>query len=140
MESRRFGILLRVNQLDVCRQFYRDLLGIGDPVIDSTFAVEFHPSRNFAIRLEASEAPYLEHESAATSWMLEVSDFDAIRERLADAGYPLAEKPEERPGGLYFRGNDPEGNTFYIAQKSGPNLSIGGADAPLSHPGSSHGR
>ncbi len=117
MESPRFGIIIRVNDLEACRSFYRDLLGIGEPVSDSRFAVEFQPSEWFSLRLEKSAASYLEHASAATAWVLECDDPAALRERLADCGYELAAEPEERNSGEYFRGSDPEGNVFWVTRR-----------------------
>lgn len=118
MESLRFGIQIRVNDLDQARIFYRELLGLGAPAANSTFAVEFEQPGGFTLRLESSKAAYLEHASAAVSWMLEVDDLAALREKLADAGYPLADTPESRPGGTFYRGLDPEGNVFWVAERT----------------------
>ncbi len=114
MESPRFGIIIRVHDLQACRCFYRDVLGLGDPVMDSGFAVEFRPSEWFSLRLEESAAPYLEHASAATSWVLESDDPAELRQRLEDYGCPMSAEPEERNSGDFFRGSDPEGNAFYV--------------------------
>ena len=117
METLRFGIVIRVRDLELCRQFYRDQLHLGEPAADSTFAVEFRPSESFSLRLEQSDAHYLEHASAATSWVVECDDPARLREELENAGMPVAAFKDERSSGDYFRCEDPEGNLFFIAAR-----------------------
>lgn len=116
MEMTRFGVVVKVNDLDGCRQFYRDLLALGDPVMDSSFAVEFKVNGDFLLRLEQCDGRYLEHESAAVGFILEVDDLEKLRERLDYAGYELARSPEEMAGGFCFRGFDPERNSYFVIE------------------------
>jgi len=53
MNATRFGLILKVNDLDACRIFYRDLLQLGEPVLDSTFAVVYpaDPDTHFRLRI-----------------------------------------------------------------------------------------
>ncbi len=115
MEKRRFGLLLRVADLQLCRTFYRDLLRLGEPAADSSFATEFEVSENFVLRLELNTSPALEHASSAASWIFECSDPQSLLNSLADAGYPVEPVPETRGGGTCFRASDPEGNVFLVA-------------------------
>jgi predicted enzyme related to lactoylglutathione lyase len=117
METPRFGIIIKVNDLEICRHFYRDILELGDPAADSSFAVEFRLSSGFTLRLEKSAAEYLEHESAAVSWMLETGDIEKLRERMDYAGHVLSTEKEEHSGGRYYRGVDPEKNYFWVAER-----------------------
>ena len=108
MNATRFGLILKVNDLDACRIFYRDLLQLGEPVLDSTFAVVFHLTEELALTLEKSAAGYLEHASAASTLSFAVPDLEAFACRLDDCGYPL-EKDPIRIGIIeYRRGTDPE--------------------------------
>ena len=38
MDAQRFAIVIKVNDLNNCRFFYRELLELGEPVVDSTYA------------------------------------------------------------------------------------------------------
>ena len=116
MESPRFGIIIRVNDLDACRRFYRCVLELGDPALDSAFAVEFRLTPEISLYLEQTAAPYLTHNGDATALVLEYNtqqELDDLRTRLDNAGLPLAPTPETRGAGRYFRGCDPEGNPFW---------------------------
>ena len=117
MNATRFGLILKVNDLDASRIFYRDLLQLGEPVLDSTFAVVFHLTEELALTLEKSAAGYLEHASAASTFSFAVPDLEAFACRLDDCGYPL-EKDPIRIGIIeYRRGTDPEGNPFLVFQE-----------------------
>ena len=47
MKNSLFGVIIKVNDLDLCRKFYRDVLNLGDPVLDSSFWVEFQTDDGF---------------------------------------------------------------------------------------------
>lgn len=55
MEIQRFGIVVKVNDLDACRIFYRELFAPLLPVMDSTFTVVFElaPNLTFYSRKKA---------------------------------------------------------------------------------------
>ena len=116
MNCTRFGLLVRVNDLPQCRSFYRDMLHLGDPVTDSAFTVEFALSEQMILRLEQNHSPSLEHASSAAAWILECEDPQKLFDELANAGYNVAMREESRDSGYYFRGEDPEGNCFYVTR------------------------
>ncbi len=116
MKIKRFGILIRVRDLVVCRAFYRDLLHLGEPVMDSTFAVEFALSGDVMLRLESNVSPALEHASSAVSWCLETDDPEKLFDELANTGYRVDAVQGQSESGFYFRGEDPEGNPFFITR------------------------
>lgn len=117
MNAARFGLILKVNDLDNCRIFYRDLLGLGEPMFDSTFAVIFSLSENLTLTLEKSAAQYLEHASGAASLSIAVPDLELFAQKLDDCGYPL-EPGSIRIGIIEFRrGSDPEGNPFLVCRE-----------------------
>ena len=105
-------IVIRVNDLDGCRIFYREVLQLGDPVLDSSFIASFRLSGSAMLTLEKTDAPFLEHAGAATMWRFFPSNFEALRERMRYGGYEL--KPD--PSGDFWRGTDPEGNVFLVYQ------------------------
>lgn len=108
------GVLLRVGNLDQEKIFYRDFLRLGEPVVDSGFWVEFRTPGNSRVILEKSEAPYLEHESSATTLVLATPECDAIRAELARQGFTISAAARIYPGEVFYRGQDPEGNIFYL--------------------------
>ena len=71
---------------------------------------------NFTLRLEQNHSPSLEHASSAAAWILECEDPQKLFDELANAGYNVAMREESRDSGYYFRGEDPEGNCFYVTR------------------------
>jgi len=116
MNAKYLGLILRVNDLDMCRLFYRDLLELGEPVLDSTFAVVFRLTEHFTLTLEKSTAEYLEHASAASSFALAVPDLEVFAEKLDSGGCTLDPEPVRIGIIEYRRGVDPEGNPFFVFQ------------------------
>ena len=116
MKFTGFGVLIRVGDLAQCRAFYRDLLHLGEPVMDSAFATEFRLENGMTLRLEKNTLPALEHASAAVSWTLDCDDPEKLFDELANAGYDVAPVAEPHDSGAFFRGLDPEGNPFYVAR------------------------
>ena len=105
-------IVVRVNDLDSCRIFYREMLQLGDPILDSGFIASFNISGAAMLTLEKTDAPFLVHAGTATTWRFCVADLDGLRERMHYGGYEL--KPD--PSGDFWRGTDPEGNVFLVYQ------------------------
>ena len=108
------GVLIRVNDLNTQRIFYREILMLGNSVVDSAFWVEFSAPDGTRIILEKSEAPYLDHNTSATTLVLALPDLEAVRKELLTNNYPLSGDIKPHPGEDFYRGQDPEGNIFYI--------------------------
>ena len=115
MKKKHFGIVIKVKNLTTCKVFYRDVLGLGDPVLDSNFRVEFQINDSFCLILE--KTPYeavLPRASGRISWLFD-TDAGTIRDRLKAYGYAVPELPEtEQKGEAFCRFADPEGNPFYV--------------------------
>lgn len=109
----RCEIILLVENLDICRYFYREVLQLTEVVVDSNFQTVFQLNDFCSLRLEKCELPWLEHNSAACSFALETGDFPALQKRLELNGTPL-EKTFSRFGVETWQGKDPEGNIFRI--------------------------
>ena len=113
-----FSVVIKVNDLDLCRTFYRDVLGFGDPAIDSSFSVGFALADNFHLVLEKVSAPFLEHASAATAWSFGCADLKALSARLEGSGYAgLVPLRGSRRTDLYL-GRDPENNVVLVKDLS----------------------
>ena len=113
MKNSFVEIVIRVNDLDGCRIFYREILQLGDPVVDSGFIASFQVTASTLLTLVKTDAPYLEHASAATTWRFSTADVAALQERMRFGGYDLVEDP----CGGFWRGTDPEGNIFLVREE-----------------------
>ena len=115
MKKKRFGIVIKVKNLTVCKAFYRDVLGLGEPVLDSNFRVEFQMEDTFCLTLE--KAPFdavLPLASGRISWLFD-ADAATIRNRLKAYGYAVPNLPEtDKKGETFCWFVDPEGNPFYV--------------------------
>ena len=103
-------IVVRVNDLDACRIFYREVLQLGDPVLDSGFIASFGISDSVMLTLEKTDAPFLKHAGAAMTWRFGVRDLESLQKRMEFAGGEL----KMDPSGDFWRGTDPEGNVFLV--------------------------
>ncbi len=106
MENSLFGVVIQVSNLDLCRAFYRDVLGLGAPVMDSSFWVEFRLDSQSSLFLEKSE-------------VLDTSR-NSLMDILASYGYVPKKIPTDQVGFTVYRLHDPEGNPFFIAPKEEP--------------------
>ncbi|MCP3967962.1 MAG: VOC family protein [Lentisphaerae bacterium] len=114
MENNLFGVIIKVKNIDLCRSFYRDVLNLGEPVMDSNFWVEFEAGDNFVLALEKSAARFLEHEPSATAWICRVDDVSATQKRLNKHGFKTSISKSLKMGETLYRCQDPENNVFYI--------------------------
>ena len=114
MKNSLFGVIIKVNDIDLCRFFYRDVLTLGEPVVDSSFWVEFQTDSGFFLMLEKTTAGFLEHESSATSWACRVPSINTVKEHFRRYGYKLNIDRRLHEGEVLYRCQDPEKNIFYI--------------------------
>lgn len=117
MNPQQFGIILKVGDLDICRMFYRDILGFGEPVLDSSFLVHFKLAPGLTLTLEKNGAPFLEHASAATGWFFDCPDIEALNEKLENSGFAPLEPVNQFGASGIYRGRDPENNPFYVKER-----------------------
>ena len=47
MKKTCYGVILKVKNLPLCKGFYKNILSLGDPAIDSSFMCEFHIENDF---------------------------------------------------------------------------------------------
>ena len=112
----RYGTVLQVNDLNLCRCFYRDTLNLGEPEIDSTELTVFRLNCDGEVFLvlQKNPLPCLEHASSAVSWFMKLPDATAIAKKLECDGYPVC--AVDLYGEEFFRISDPEGNAFFISE------------------------
>ena len=110
-----YGVVIKVENLNVCRTFYRDVLRLGPPVMDSNFWVEFKLDKKSSLLLEeAAPGEKLPKGRGRIGWLCEVEDFDETIEILKEKGHDPIGDEEERGGKKVLPFCDPEGNLFYL--------------------------
>ena len=120
MENSLFVVVIQVSYLDRCRAFYRDVLGLGAPVMDSSFWVEFRLDSQSSLFLEKSEVLDTSRNGGRISWIYKTDDPDSLMDILASYGYVPKKIPTDQVGFTVYRLHDPEGNPFFIAPKEEP--------------------
>ena len=109
------GVHIKVNNLELCRSFYRDVLNFGEPEFDSPDMTVFAGPGGFNLILQRCTAPFLEHASSASSWLWCANDFTELQIRLQGAGVRLTPDAFKIGNISFYRGTDPEGNVFFVS-------------------------
>ena len=111
------GVTIKVENLAVCRSFYRDILRLGPPVMDSNFWVEFKMKNGISLMLdEAEQSEKLPISRGRIAWMCEIKDFDKTVELLKEKGHEPLSQEEQVGDKRVIPFCDPEGNPFYLVQ------------------------
>ncbi len=120
MEENVFGIIIKVENIDICRSFYRDVLGFGPPVMDSNFWIEFQTPEGFSLFLEKKKDTEKLPDTdwhGKISWLYKVNDIDKMIERLKSYGHePVEDEEDQKLGFRVYVFCDPEGNPFYLTK------------------------
>ncbi len=110
-----YGIVIKVENLEVCRPFYRDVLELGDPIVDSSFWVEFRLDTNAFLALDkvmpGEKTPV---GRGKISWLYKVKDLERMLAKLKERGHEPLSEEQERLGYQIHLFCDPEGNPFYL--------------------------
>jgi catechol-2,3-dioxygenase len=123
MSTRFYGAVVKVRDMDRCRAFYANVIGLGEPVIDSNFWVEFEvvPGAMVLALEQSNSVPEdpAERGGGQVAWCLEVEDLTAFRQQLAGQGCPPQSKTALPAGPETLTFLDPEGNAFMAVEKKG---------------------
>ncbi len=115
MRSAKFGIVLRVRDLTKCRAFYRDVLDLGNPVIDSNFQSVFALGGDSSLCLQTEDSgDSMPAAAGRMALVLIPEDAESIAERLESGGWTVRSREKGAPGSGVLECRDPEGNLFYI--------------------------
>ena len=111
------GLVIKIENMKVSRAFYRDVLNLGPPIMDSNFWVEFKLSNCSSLILEQVDpTEKLSVSRGRMAWLCETNEFNSTVDNLARNGYePIAEETE-RIGVKVRLYSDPEGNPFYLCE------------------------
>ena len=111
-------MIVKVENLTLCRCFYRDILALGEPVTDSNFLCEFSCGNGFSLTLEKAEWEFLPRErESRCAPVFPVEDSKAFASRLAQYGYTPEETEENSTGSRLMKCRDPEGNAFFVTEQ-----------------------
>ena len=115
IQSSIYGVTIKVENLTVCRTFYRDILRLGAPVMDSNFWVEFKMKNGVSLMLdEAEQGEKLSAGRGRIAWMCEIKDFDDTIALLKEKGHDPISPEEKIADKRVIPFCDPEGNPFYL--------------------------
>ena len=115
------NLVLSVADLAAERAFYRDVVGLGEPVMNSNVWVEFKLDGGASFCLEQanpSKAPLPPH--SRTEFLFLVDSLDEFEKRYRAFGFPDTPEdgvPCEQTGIHAVQYPDPEGNLFRVTDK-----------------------
>ena len=111
------GIVIKVKNLTRSKAFYRDILGLGEPVLDSNFMVEVRCGDGFSLFLEKNlwEEPEV-CAPRSVSWFYGAGNAREIQQKMRTYGFADSDDliVENKTGRPFCRFTDPEGNAFYV--------------------------
>lgn len=112
------GIVIRVKDMDLCRSFYQNVIGLGMPVMDSCFWCEFNINGDSSLYLEKADTDeVLPAKSGRVAWMLQVPDIQTFASNMEKSGYSQEHASADRVGFIVYAYRDPEDNLFYVTEK-----------------------
>ncbi len=117
MKSRIYAVVIRTNNIENLRNFYRDVLDLGPPVVDSNHWVEFKLGEATNLVLEAIDPDASDtcvESGSRVDWALRIDDLDAEKERLAEAKLEPAGEEADRFGKRVLKYLDPDGNLIHL--------------------------
>lgn len=118
-ENTLHGVIIKVENLDVCRAFYRDILGLGPPISDSNFWVEFRLQAEVSLVLEqVGKGEKLPMGRGRISWLYQVKNLDQVAAVLKEHDHEPLRDEQERLGYRVLMFADPEGNPFHLYSES----------------------
>lgn len=113
-----YGVIIKVENLNASRSFYRDVLDLGAPVMDSNFWVEFKINCSSSLILEeAAQGEKLPAGRGRISWACSVKNLETVVARLEKNGFKPVAEEETRLGMKILKYCDPEGNPFILCQE-----------------------
>ena len=116
----RISLVLTVADIAAERAFYRDVVGLGEPVMNSNVWVEFKLDGGASFCLEqtdSSKAPLPPH--SRIEFLFFVDSLDEFEKRYRAQGFPGASEgtPSAQTGIRAVQYADPEGNLFRVTDK-----------------------
>ena len=112
-----FGIVIRTSDMQKSRLFFRNVLMLGEPEMDSNFWLEFALPGGGYLFVEASPAPPIMLEGyRRMPWVYQPKNPSKVLSSLRKAGYDTEAKVMEQGGMTLHRVLDPDDNIFFVAE------------------------
>jgi len=119
--GRFYGAVVRVADMARCRSFYSEVVGLGKPVVNSNFWVEFElVPGGMVLALQQSSGTSRSQAVANVAWCLAVPDLAAFRERLTELGCGPTNSTVLPSGVSISTYLDPEYNPFIVLERRAP--------------------
>jgi len=117
MDNRSYGIVINVDDLGRARHFYKEVIGLGAPVVDSNNWIEFQMPNGLILGL-LHQAKASKEKAGSCLWILFTSEYDEIKDRLKMAEIRPLKVPAPPMGVKAEVFADPEGNRFALVKKT----------------------
>ena len=117
MDDRSYGVVINVDDLGRARHFYKEVIGLGAPVVDSNNWIEFQMPNGLILGLQ-HQAKASKEKAGSTLWVLFHDKYDEVKERLSSAEVKPLKVPAPPLGMRAEVFADPEGNRFVLSEKS----------------------
>ena len=108
MENSASSVIIKVKDINICRSFYRNVLNMGNPIVNSNFRVEFIMAKHntLALLYEHDHEPIITDQE--TPPLIELNEnIDEICSRLDEIEYHYEFIDNEMKNS--YRMRDPEG-------------------------------
>lgn len=112
-----YGCLIRVSDINRVRAFYRDILELGDPLIDSNFWLEFNLPGNGILAIEQSSGVTPGENRQDVSCLIGVDELDKRLKELEGHAVTAIRPSREVPGRQTATICDPEGNLITLYRR-----------------------
>ncbi|HOK05455.1 MAG TPA: VOC family protein [Victivallales bacterium] len=115
-KSMIYGVVIRTKNIDNLRNFYRDVLDLGPPVVDSNYWVEFKlgDTTHLVLELIDDESENLAGKSGNIDWVFRVDNLEEKKQILAEKKLEPVSEEAERFGKRVLIYRDPDGNLIHI--------------------------
>jgi hypothetical protein len=112
-----FGIVIRTTDMQRSRFFFRNVLMLGEPELDSNFWLRFALPGGGHLFVEASPAPPVMLEGyRRMPWVYQPKNPKKVLASLEKAGHDTEAKVLEQGGMILHRVADPDDNIFFVAE------------------------
>ena len=109
-----YGCHLKAKNINKLKIFYRDVIGLGDPLIDSNFWVEFDLPNNGILVLEQSNNVNPKNNKQDVSCLLISDNFELVLKTLKARKITPHRPSVEIPGRSCISITDPENNVITV--------------------------
>ncbi len=113
-----YGCLVRVSDINRVRTFYRDILELGDPIVDSNFWLEFALPGNGVLIVEQSNGVTPGDNRQDVSCVIGIDHFELRLKTMEARAVKPIRPSREIPGRKTATICDPEGNLITLYSRA----------------------